>query len=136
MCTPMSDENAYVCPNGHEVARMFVVPCGECGALVTCQPAAVGMELHRQIEALERLLHNERAKSPEIDVAKVRELVELVLSASDVNVPAEHVAYVLAILDMHYLLRGFSDHTAAEYHERVQRASAEALRRLFPEGDQ
>lgn len=47
----MSD-SSYVCPNGHEFPAIVAVPCGECDATVTCEPASRGMALHTEVERL------------------------------------------------------------------------------------
>jgi hypothetical protein len=57
---------------------------------------------------------------------KVIELVELVIGRSEVDVPRDHIAFVLMVLDSHNLLREFPG-TPEEYHERVQQAWRDAL---------
>lgn len=47
----MSD-SSYVCPNGHDFPATVAVPCGECNATVTCEPASRGMALHAEVERL------------------------------------------------------------------------------------
>lgn len=61
------------------------------------------------------------------DVAKTRQLVDLVLSEAGVAADADTVTVVLMTLESHFLLADFPGEPA-EYHERVQRAYAEALK--------
>lgn len=64
----------------------------------------------------------------DLDIAKVRELIELVAKQVDgVKLHDETVGLVLIVLHSHYLLRDFPG-TPAEYHARVQHAYATALR--------
>lgn len=69
------------------------------------------------------------------DTAKVRALVDYVVAKVDppMDVDPEAVAVVLMVLDSHALLRDY-DGTPAEYHERVQRAYADALRKMMGDG--
>lgn len=60
---------------------------------------------------------------------RARALIDHVFARAGFEVPGEHIAAVLLVLDSHYLLRGY-DGTPEEYHERVTRAYGEALRKM------
>jgi hypothetical protein len=65
-----------------------------------------------------------------MDVRKVRRYVSLELRRAEVEVPTEHIAYVLIILANGHLLRDF-DCTPEEYQARVQEAMREAFDRVI-----
>lgn len=87
--------------------------------------AAGHAELSSATNEIERALS--AALAARSDVAKTRALVDLVLARTGTEHDPETVALVLMLLDSHYLLKEFPG-TPAEYHDRVQRAFADALR--------
>jgi|tagenome__1003787_1003787.scaffolds.fasta_scaffold20323933_1 hypothetical protein len=68
----------------------------------------------------------------EPNVAKTRELIELVISRSGMHADADTLAMALMVLDSHHLLRSFPG-TPEEYHRRVQKAYADALEQMTRE---